>query len=84
LTDIEYGDWFYIRLDIGKGDGYELVKYISSFFDNDTPDLDSLVGEKENPSYERYDEYVPQELIRQGYITDKMQNDGIIDFCKLL
>ena len=77
LTDIEYGDWFYIRLDIGKGDGNGLIEYISSFFNGETPDLDSLVGEKENPSYERYDEYVPQELIRQGYITDKLQIDEL-------
>jgi len=84
LTEIEYGDWFYIRLNIGKGNGYDLVKYIHSFFNTDTPDLDSLVGGKENPSYERYDEYVPQELIRKGYINDKMHSDGIIDFCSLL
>jgi len=77
LTEIEYGDWFYIRLNIGKGNGYELVKYISSFFNDDAFDLDSLVGEKENPSYERYDEYVPQKLVRRGYISDKMQSDEI-------
>ena len=74
LTEIEYGDWFYIRLNIGKGDGYELVRYISAFFNTEAPDLDSLVGEKENPSYERYDEYVPQKLLRQGYICDKLQS----------
>jgi len=79
LADIEYGDWFYIRLNIGKGDGYWLIKYISSFFNDESPDLESLVGDKENPSYERYDEYVPQELIRRGYITDKMQSNEIGD-----
>ena len=77
LTEIEYGDWFYIRLNIGKGDGYELIKYITSFFDSDAPDLDSLVGEKENPSYERYDGHVPQKLIRRGYICDKLQSDEL-------
>ena len=82
LTEIEYGDWFYIRLNIGIGDGYKLVKYIASFFNDDAPNLDSLVGEKENPSYERYDEYIPQELIRQGYIVDKMQGDEIREWLK--
>ena len=82
LTDIEYGDWFYIRLNIGKGNGYDLVRYISEFFSNDAVNLDCLVGEKENPSYERYDEYIPQELIRQGYIVDKMQGDEIRDWLK--
>ena len=82
LTEIEYGDWFYIRLNIGKGDGHELVEHISSFFSDYSPDLDSLVGEKENPSYERYDEYVPQELIRRGYITDKMQSYEIREWVK--
>ena len=80
LTDIEYGDWFYIRLNIGKGDGYELMDHIASFFCSDAIDLDSLVGEKENPAYERYDEYVPQELIRRGYISDKMQSDEITEW----
>jgi len=82
LTDIEYGDWFYIRLNIGKGDGHELIRYIASFFNEDSPDLESLVGEKENPSYERYDEHVPQELIRRGYITDKMQSDEIREWLR--
>ena len=82
LTEIEYGDWFYIRLNIGKGDGFELIRYISEFFNDDNLDLGSLVGEKENPSYERYDEYIPQELIRQGYIVDKMQGDEIRDWLK--
>jgi hypothetical protein len=35
------------------------------------------VGEKENPAYERYDEYIPQELVRRGYIIDKLQGDEI-------
>jgi ATP-dependent Lhr-like helicase len=72
LSDIEYGDWYYIRLTIGKGDGFKLIEYIKSFFDTDSPDLESLVGEKENPAYERYDSYIPQKLIRKGYIIDKM------------
>ncbi|MCL2704538.1 MAG: DEAD/DEAH box helicase [Defluviitaleaceae bacterium] len=77
LTEIEYGDWFYIRLNIGKGDGYGLIEHIRKYFQNDCPDLDSLVGERENPVYERYDEYVPQELIRRGYVADRMQGDEI-------
>jgi len=77
LTDIEYGDWFYIRLNIGKGNGFTLFEYISSFFSNEAVDLETLVGEKENPSYERYDEFVPQELIRKGYIIDKMASDEL-------
>ena len=77
LSEIEYGDWYYIRLNIGKGDGYALIDYIRSFFADENPDLDGLVGENENPVYERYDEYIPQELIRRGYITDKLQSDEI-------
>jgi len=82
LTDIEYGDWFYIRLNIGRGDGYDLVDYIAMFFTNDNPDLESLVGEKENPSYERYDEYIPQKLIRRGYICDKMEYNELKELAK--
>ncbi|MCL2500500.1 MAG: DEAD/DEAH box helicase [Defluviitaleaceae bacterium] len=76
LTDIEYGDWYYIRLNINKGDGNELINDIKSFF-NHNSDLNSLVGEKENPVYERYDVYVPQELIRKGYVVDKMDGSEV-------
>ena len=82
LSEIEYGDWFYIRLNISKGNGYELMKFIAEFFNTDSPDLDSLVGEKENPSYERYDEYVPQELIRRGYVADRMQGDELHEWVR--
>ena len=77
LSNIEYGDWFYIRLEIGKGDGYALMEEIRAFFDTNNPDLDSLVGEKENPAYERYDAYIPQSLIRKGYVVDRMDGAEI-------
>jgi ATP-dependent Lhr-like helicase len=79
LSDIEYGDWYYIRLVIGKGDGYELMAYIKSFFTG-SPDLSVLVGEKENPVYERYDAYVPQELIRRGYIVDRLDGGEVCEW----
>ena len=82
LSEIEYGDWYYIRLDIGRGDGYELIDYIHSFFCAGEPDLDSLVGEKENPAYERYDEYVPQELLRRAYVADKLRGDEIREWLR--
>ena len=77
LSDIEYGDWYYIRLNIGKGGGDELIEYIREYFCRGAPDLDCLVGENENPAYERYDEYVPQELIRRAYIADKLDGAEI-------
>ncbi|MCL2741161.1 MAG: DEAD/DEAH box helicase [Oscillospiraceae bacterium] len=77
LSEIEYGDWYYIRLNIGKGDGEGLIGHMRSFFSAGEPDLGSLVGGKENPAYERYDEYIPQELIRRGYIADKLRADEI-------
>jgi ATP-dependent Lhr-like helicase len=76
LSDIEYGDWYYIRFNMEKGDGDALLEYIKAFFNHDH-DLATLVGEKENPAYERYDAYIPQELIRRGYITDKLKSDEI-------
>ena len=38
----------------------------------------ALVGDAECPAYEKYDEYVPAELLRRAYAVDRLDPDGVI------
>ena len=40
--------------------------------------MDSLVGATECPVFEKYDEYIPSELLRKAYKTDKLRADEIM------
>ena len=45
-------------------------------------DLDSLVGPTESPVFEKYDEFIPSELLRKAYRADKLRADEIINRTK--
>ena len=36
---------------------------------------EDLVGENENPVFEKYDEFIPASLLRLAYATDKLRSD---------
>jgi hypothetical protein len=41
-------------------------------------DLESLIGPAEAPVFEKYDEYIPSELLRKAYREDKLRDDEIL------
>jgi hypothetical protein len=36
---------------------------------------EELVGASENPVFEKYDDYIPGELLRRAYAADKLRSD---------
>ena len=37
-------------------------------------DLESLAAAGENPIFDKYDEFIPAELLRKAYASDRLQN----------
>jgi hypothetical protein len=41
-------------------------------------DLDALISPTEAPVFEKYDEFIPSELLRKAYREDKLRDDEIL------
>ena len=62
------------RLENGRGDA--LLRHLTDVA-LDSIDIESLVGENEAPTFNKYDPYVPKSLLRRAYIEDKLRTDEI-------
>ena len=40
---------------------------------------DSLVGETEMPAFDKFDPYIPAELLRRAYVADRLNPEEVID-----
>ena len=60
-----------------KGSDYEFIKALYDAIKRDGIDKNALVGENEDFAHEKYDEYIPKKLLREGYISDSLRTDEI-------
>ena len=61
------------------GSGVNMMKDLSKRIAAEGIDLDSLISPGEAPVFEKYDEYIPSELLRKAYKYDKLRSDEIIE-----
>ncbi len=75
ISDIEFESCNYIKFKCENGDALlpDLVHRILT----EGIDLDAIVGATEAPLFDKYDEYVPAELLRRSYIADRLRTDEI-------
>ena len=78
IFDIESEGCCYLTFK-AKGDaGKNLLANISSIIERDGVDTESLVEDGECPVFDKYDEYIPPELLRSAYARDKLTADELI------
>ena len=68
-------------LDKHKGDeefDYELISALDRIASTQGIDCEALVQTGELPVFEKYDEYVPGELLRRAYAADRLRADEVI------
>jgi hypothetical protein len=63
------------KLEGGRGD--DLMREIMQKIAEEGIDLDSLISPTEAPVFDKYDEYIPSELLRKAYREDKLRADEI-------
>ena len=71
INGVEYEGCYFIRFQMSKGSDYELMQALASRAEAGI-DANSLVGSGEIPVFEKYDNYVPADLLRFAYATDKL------------
>ena len=61
-----------------EGAGEQLLSAIASDLNIQGLDPEALVGAGELPVFEKYDDCIPPELLRQAYAADRLSPDEVI------
>lgn len=71
INGVEYEGCYFIRFQMSKGNDYELMQALSARAEMGI-DANALVSGGEIPVFEKYDDYIPADLLRFAYATDKL------------
>lgn len=76
LSGLEFEGCYFMTFRLERGNGHALLKHLSgeAEFGIDPHDL---VGASEAPAFNKYDPYVPAELLRTAYVEDKLRCDEV-------
>ncbi|MBQ2277615.1 MAG: DEAD/DEAH box helicase [Clostridia bacterium] len=77
LTGMEFEGCYYMTFKLEGGRGDDLMREIMQKIAEEGIDLDSLISPTEAPVFDKYDEYIPSELLRKAYREDKLRADEI-------
>ena len=79
ISDIQSEGCNYITFKAKKEAAEEFLGKISEIIVRDGVDTHLLVSESECPVFDKFDEYIPPELLRDAYAVDKLFGDEIIE-----
>lgn len=71
ISGIESGGSYYITFRMERGNAAQLEMRLNEAF-RYLKNTDVLVSDKELPAFEKYDEYIPAELLRSAFARDKL------------
>ena len=79
ICDVESEGCYYITFKARGEAGENLLLAIRDILAREGIDLQSLVASGECPVFDKYDEYIPPELLREAYATDRLRSDEIFE-----
>lgn len=74
LTGLDFEGCYYMTFRMERGDGAELIRHLCEAA-GDRIDCDALMSDSELPILDKYDEYIPGELLRRAYAADRLCGD---------
>ncbi len=78
ISSIEFEGCYYLKFKMEGNSDYSLISSLNSIIDREGLDCYSLVAKGEIPVFDKYDEYIPTDLLRKAYATDKLRSDEVI------
>ena len=75
VSGIEFEGCCYISFKMEKGDPATFAEELYEEVCRHGIRCEELVGASENPVFEKYDDYIPGELLRRAYAADKLRSD---------
>ncbi len=77
LTNLEFEGCYYLMFKMERGTDYEFIKTLNDIVSVEGIDKSRLVNVNEMPVFEKYDDFIPAELLRRQYAADKLRVDEI-------
>ncbi len=78
VSDVQSEGCHYITFKAKDGAGECFLDSLKDIIIRDGIELSELVSNGECPVMDKYDEYIPPELLREAYATDRLRKDEII------
>jgi len=79
ISDVQSESCHYITFK-AKGDaGKNFLYGVRSILEREGLDTHTLVSDGECPIFDKYDEYIPPELLREAYATDRLLADEVLE-----
>lgn len=77
ISNVEFEGCCYITF---RYEGESIQKLTDKLYDicKDGVDRESLISKSESPVFEKYDDYIPGELLRLAYAEDRLRTDEMI------
>ncbi len=75
ITGVEYEGCYFITFKMSRGNDYDLISALADEVRTRGICAEALVGNGEAPVFEKYDDYVPADLLRHAYATDKLNTE---------
>lgn len=79
ISDIDSEGCHYITFKAKLGAGEGLLEGISSILKRDGLNTNDLVDNSECPIYDKFDDYIPPELLRQAFAEDRLLDTEILE-----
>jgi hypothetical protein len=79
ISDIQSQSCCYITFKAKDDSGENVLNHIRAIIARDGIDKKKLVSDSECPVFEKYDEYISPELLREAYASDKLFTEEIIE-----
>lgn len=78
ISNIEFEGCNYLKFKMEGGDGYSLICGLCELIEREGIDKSELVSQGEAPVFEKYDDYIPAELLRKQYTEDKLMTEEVL------
>lgn len=78
ITNLEFEGCYYMMFKMEQGSDYEFIKGLCETALREGIDKSKLVNVNEMPVFEKYDDFIPAELLRRQYAADKLRTDEIM------
>ena len=77
VSNLEFEGCYYMMFKMENTSDYALLKGLCDIMERDGIDKSKLVNINEMPVFEKYDDFIPAELLRKQYAADKLRTDEI-------
>ncbi len=75
ISNLEFEGCYYLTFRMERGNDYDLISHLAGIAETDGIDCGALVQSGEVPIFEKYDEYIPGDLLRKAYAADRLRAD---------